>query len=128
MCSSRIADLTSPNLNQALRFKTNAMRGGTIEHIYFRDIRIGEVGAAVLQIDFYYDTGDKGPERPVVRNIQISNLTAKKARYALFLKGFPGAHIRDVRLENCSISGVREQNVVENVDGLTMDGVKINRI
>ncbi len=120
--------LSSPRLNQALRFKTNALRGGTIENVYFRNIEVGEVSDAVLQIDFYYDTGDKGPERPVVRNIQISNLTAKKARYALFLKGFPGAHIRDVRLENCSISGVREQNVVENVDGLTMDGVKINRI
>ena len=81
--------LSSPRLNQALRFKTNALRGGTIENVYFRNIEVGEVSDAVLQIDFYYDTGDRGPERPVVRNIQVSSLTAQKARHALFLKGFP---------------------------------------
>jgi polygalacturonase len=119
--------LSSPRLNQALRFKTNALRGGTIENIFFRNIVVGEVSDSVLQIDFYYDTGDKGPERPVVRNIQVSNLTANKAKYALFMKGFPNAHIRDIRLENCNITGVAEENVVENVDGLTMNQVKIAR-
>ena len=49
---------------------------------------------AVLQVDFYYDTGDKGPERPVVRNIWISGLNARKAKYALSLRGFPGDRIR----------------------------------
>jgi len=119
--------LSSPNLNQALRFKTNAVRGGTIENVYFRNIEVGEVSDSVLQVDFYYDTGDKGPERPVVRNIEVSNLTAKKAKYALFMKGFPNAHIRDIRLINCNIAGVAEENVVENVDGLTMTNVKISR-
>ncbi len=28
--------LNSPNLNEAFRFKTNAMRGGVIENAYFR--------------------------------------------------------------------------------------------
>lgn len=28
--------LSSPSLNQALRFKTNAMRGGVIERVFFR--------------------------------------------------------------------------------------------
>lgn len=41
-------DLSSPNLNQAMGLNINALRGGTIEHIYFRDIRIGEVSAAPI--------------------------------------------------------------------------------
>jgi polygalacturonase len=119
--------LSSSNLNQALRFKTNAMRGGTIENIFFRNIDVGEVSDSVLQIDFYYDTGDKGPERPVVRNIEIDNLTARKARHAFFMKGFPNDHIKDIRLKNCAISGVAEEDIVENVDGLTMNNVRIAR-
>jgi polygalacturonase len=119
--------LSSPNLNQALRFKTNAMRGGTIENVYIRNIEVGEVSDAVLQIDFYYDTGDKGPERPVVRNIEVSGLTAGKAKYALFMKGFPNAPIRGVRLDHCTINGVAEENVVEHVEGLVMDQVRIVR-
>ena len=59
--------LSSPNLNEALRFKTNAMRGGVIENVYFRNITIGEVSDAILQVDFYYQEGAKGPEHPVVR-------------------------------------------------------------
>ena len=45
----------------------------------------------------------------------------------LFLKAFPGAPIRNVRLANCTISGVAEENVLENVEGLTMDQVRITR-
>jgi polygalacturonase len=119
--------LSSPNLNQALRLKTNAMRGGTIENIYFRNIEIGEVADSVLQIDFYYDTGANGPERPVVRNVQVGGLTAKKAKYALYMRGFPNSPIRDVRLDRCSIAGVAENNVIEHVEGLVMNQVKIAR-
>lgn len=119
--------LSSPNLNQALRFKTNALRGGAIENVFFRNIEVGEVSDSVLRIDFYYETGDKGPERPLVRNIQIAKLTAKKAKYALYLRGFANDHIRDVRLEDCTIDGVAEENVVQNVDGLTLDRVAIRR-
>jgi polygalacturonase len=119
--------LSSPHLNQALRFKTNAMRGGTIEKVYFRDIKVGEVADAVVQVDFYYDTGAAGPERPVVRNIEISGLTAEKAKYALFMKGFANAPIRDVRLDDCSFGGVANENVIEHVEGLAMNQVSIRR-
>jgi polygalacturonase len=119
--------LSSPNLNQALRLKTNAMRGGVIENVYFRNIEVGEVSDAVLQIDFYYDTGDKGPEHPVVRNIQVSGLTARKAKYGLFMKAFPADPIRGVILDRFTIDNVAESNVIEHVEGLVMNQVKIGR-
>ena len=93
--------LDSPNLEQALRFKTNAMRGGTIEHIYFRNIRVGQVSNAVLQIDCLYEEGEKGPEKPVVRDIHIAKVTCQKSRYALQLRGFAASPIQDIHLEDC---------------------------
>ena len=119
--------LSSPDLKYALRFKTNAMRGGTIENVNFRNIEVGEVSDAVLAIDFNYETGAAGPEKPVVRNIEISELTAKKANYALYLRGFANAPIRDVRLDRCSISGVARDNVVEHVEGLVLNQVSITK-
>jgi hypothetical protein len=95
--------------------------------VYFRDIKVGEVADAVVQVDFYYDTGAAGPERPVVRNIEISGLTAEKAKYALFMKGFANAPIRDVRLDDCSFGGVANENVIEHVEGLAMNQVSIRR-
>jgi len=119
--------LSSPNLNQALRFKTNAMRGGTIENVYFRNMEIGEISDAVLQIDFNYEEGPNGPERPVVRNIDIRDVTCKKAKYALNLRGFANAPIRDVHLERCTFDNVAADNVIEHVEGLVQNSVKISR-
>src|SRR5262249_43959199 len=118
--------LSSPNLNQALRFKTNAMRGGTIEHIFFRDITIGEVSDAILQIDFTYEEGEAGPEHPVVRDIDIRNVTCQKSKYALQLRGFASSPIRDIRIENCAFSNIAMPNVLDHVDGLKLSKVKIN--
>jgi polygalacturonase len=118
--------LNSPNLNEALRFKTNAVRGGTIENAYFRNLQIGEISDAILQIDFYYEEGPKGPERPVVRNIDIRDVTCRKAKYALNVRGFPNAPIRDIRLERCTFEHVASQDVVENVQGLTFAEVSVN--
>jgi len=118
--------LNSPNLNEALRFKTNAVRGGTIENVYFRNLTIGEIADAILQIDFYYEEGPNGPERPVVRNIDIRDVTCKKAKYAVNVRGFANAPIRNVRLERCTFENVARPDVVENVEGLTMNEVKVN--
>jgi polygalacturonase len=118
--------LDSPNLNEALRFKTNAMRGGTIEHIFFRNIHIGQVSDAVLQIDFTYEEGEKGPERPQVHDIEIRGVTCRKSKYALQLRGFESSPIRDIRLENCDFNQIAEANVLDHVVGLKINNVKLN--
>lgn len=118
--------LDSPNLDQAFRFKTNAMRGGAIENVFFRNIRIGEIAHAVLQIDFNYEEGPKGPERPVVRNIDIRDVTCRKAEYGLNIRGFPNAKIRNVHMEHCTFEKVAKPNIVENVEGLSLAGVMMN--
>ncbi|MHC4545184.1 MAG: glycosyl hydrolase family 28 protein, partial [Planctomycetota bacterium] len=46
--------MDSPNLDRALRIKTNSVRGGFVENIYMRNVSIGQVGDAVLKINFYY--------------------------------------------------------------------------
>jgi polygalacturonase len=118
--------LNSPHLNEALRFKTNAMRGGFIEHIRFRNIAIGQVADAVLQIDFQYEEGEHGPERPIVRDIDIRHVTSEKSRYALQLRGFAASHIEDVHLEDCTFRNVAQPNIVQYVDGLKLTDVTID--
>jgi polygalacturonase len=118
--------LNSPHLNEALRFKTNAMRGGTIENVYFRNITIGEVSDAILQVDFYYQEGVKGPEHPVVRNIDIRDVTSGKSKYALQLRGFPDAPMNNIHFERCVFDNVTNPDIVENVKGLTLTEVKVN--
>lgn len=125
--------MSSPHLEQALRFKNNAVRGALIEDIFIRNIQITELYTGTsasrgmaLSIDFYYEEGPAGNHTPIVRNIDIRNVTASKANYALFLRGFPDDHIEDVRLYDCHFSEVQRPNVIEFVDRLAFFNVTLN--
>jgi polygalacturonase len=119
-------EMDSPNLERALRVKTNAMRGGRLEHIYARDLTVGELSDAVLQVDFHYEEGERGAFLPVVRDIEMRNVTSRKSAYGLYLRAFSTAPITDVRLQDCDFADVAKGNVVEHVRGLALARVRIN--
>ncbi|HEX8072337.1 MAG TPA: glycoside hydrolase family 28 protein [Pyrinomonadaceae bacterium] len=118
--------MDSPNLDRALRFKNNAARGGTLEHIYMRDVQVGQVADAVVSVDFYYEEGEKGKFTPVVRNVGVRNVRSGKSKYALYLRGFKHAPIADITVEDSTFDNVAKPNVVENVQSITMKDVRIN--
>ncbi len=118
--------MDSPNLNIALRFKNNALRGGNLENFYFRNIEVGQVRDAVITVDFNYEEGERGPFTPVVRNVVVNNLRSGKSARALDLQGFKTAPIHNVRLENCTFDNVAKENTVRNVQGLELRNVRIN--
>ena len=118
--------MDSPNLDRALRIKTNAMRGGVVEHIYMRNVQVGQVADAVVHVDFYYEEGLRGNFTPVVRNVEVQNVTSGKSNYGLYLRGFPTAPITGVRLVDCNFSNVASGNRIEEVQGLEMINVTIN--
>jgi len=118
--------MDSPHLDSAVRIKDNAMRGGLLEHIYARNIDVGQVALAGLSIDYNYEEGDKGNFTPIVRDVEIRNLKTKKAEYALYLRGFKNAPIYDISVVDCDFEGVAKPNVIENVKGLSLRNVIIN--
>ena len=118
--------MDSPVLDRALRFKNNAMRGGIIEHVHMRDCTIGEVSDAVLSMDLYYEEGRNGPFVPVIRDVEMRNVTSRKSRYALFMRAYEKSEISNVRIIDCTFDGVARGNVTEGVQRLVMDDVRIN--
>jgi polygalacturonase len=118
--------MSSPNLDRALRLKTNSVRGGTIEHVYMRDVTVGEVAEAVLTINFFYEEGDAGRYPPIVRDVELRNVTSRKSRHALLLRGYAHDPIRDVRVVDCAFDGVEKPDVLEGVADLTLRNVRIN--
>ena len=113
--------MDSPNLNRALRIKTNSVRGGFIENIFMRNVTIGEVSDAVLRINLFYEEGDTGKFPPIVRNIEMMNVTSRKSKYALYLRGYEHNPIRNVRILNCSFKNTLQPDVIENVEGLEIE-------
>ncbi len=118
--------LDSPNLDHALRFKNNAVRGGLIENIYFRNITVGQVAHAVLTVDFNYEEGAKGKFTPVVRNLSVDGLKSGKSPLALDVQGFENAPVYDIRLKDCTFENVERPAIVKNVSGLKLENVKVN--
>lgn len=116
--------MDSPHLDRVLRIKTNSYRGGITENVYARKITVGQVADAIVQIEFFYEEGEGGPFQPMVRNIVIEEVTCKKSQYALYLRGYKSAPIRDVRLRHCVFENVAKPDVIENVTGLSLDDVR----
>ena len=117
--------LDSADLWTALRVKNNASRGGKLENFYFRDITIGQVSRAVVEIDFNYEEGAKGGFIPVMRNYVVENLTCTTGNRAVDLQGLDNAPIYDVSIRNSSFGTVKNKSVVKNVRGLKLDNVTI---
>jgi len=118
--------LDSQNLDHALRVKNNAMRGGVLEKLHFRNLEVGQVAHAVITIDFNYEEGAKGAFTPVVRDYTVENLRSARSKHALDVQGLPTAPIFDLRLTNCTFDNVAEANIVKNVKDALLDNVKIN--
>ena len=118
--------MDSPNLDRALRFKNNAMRGGVLEHVYMRDCTVGQVADAVLSVDLYYEEGQQGAFTPVVRDVEMRNVTSKKSKYGLYMRAYPKSEISDVRIVDCRFDGVEKGNVTEGVQALTLRNLTMN--
>ena len=118
--------MDSPRLERALRFKNNAARGGIIERVAMRDVTIGQLAEAVVAADFFYEEGRNGNYKPVLRDVDVRNVTSKKSKYAFLLKGFAESPITDIRVSDCRFDGVESPDVVEGVKDLVLSNVVVN--
>lgn len=107
--------MSSPELERALRIKTNADRGGHIRDILFADIEVGVVRQAVLEIALDYGRVTGGANPPEVADISVHRVTAASAGCGLRLIGLAQAPIRRLHLRDCSFGAVTGPDVVEHV-------------
>ena len=118
--------MDSPNLDRALRIKTNSVRGGFVEHVYMRDVAVGQVAEAVVTVNLYYEEGDAGKFPPTVREIDVRNVTSGKSQYGLLLRGYAHTPMRGIRVTDCVFDNVARDDVIEGVTGLTLTNVRVN--
>lgn len=119
-------EMDSPNLDRAIRIKTNSIRGGVIENIYVRNIKVGQVSQAVLKINFMYEEGDAGNFTPIVRNVFLENVISEKSPHALWIKGYERSPITNVNLINCEFKNVEKGNILENYGEIKTENVILN--
>jgi polygalacturonase len=118
-------DMDSPNLERALRFKSNARRGGLVENVYMHNVQVGRVTEAILTVDHQYEEGTKGDFQPIVRNVVIENVTSKSSPRVMWIAGIPNGTIDNIRFVNCIFRGVETAEVVEHMGRFTFENVTI---
>lgn len=117
--------MSSPNLDRALRIKSNSRRGGVAENIYMRNVEIGDLAQAILHIDLFYDK-ETGDHPPKVRNIVMENVTSKNSPYALYIRSDESYPVENIVIEDCSFDGVSKGNLLEGYKEIEFRNVTIN--
>ncbi len=115
--------MDSPNLDRAFRFKSNARRGGIIENVFVRNVAVGRVAEAVITVDFMYEEGAHGTHPPVLRNVQLENVTSTASPRIFYLAGFEGAIIEGIRLRHCQFAGLEAAEYIQHAGGIELDDV-----
>lgn len=116
--------MDSPQLDRAIRIKTNSIRGGVVENIFVRNLRIGEVAESVLKVNFLYEEGDTANFTPVVRNVRLENIICEKARMPLYLVGYERSPVEGIELINCTFGGIKQPSVLRYVKDIRMSGIQ----
>ena len=123
---ARRCSVESPILYNALRIKTNAVRGGTVEHVYVRDMTVRLVGRAAIDVDLFYEEGKAGAFLPTVQFISVESMSVASCDVAFNLVGYEEAPLRNILLRGCTFTGVQHGYKVHHVDGFQAPGTFIN--
>jgi len=121
--------MDSPNLDRAIRLKTNSRRGGVIDGVYVRNIEVGQVKEAVLKLNMFYATysDQTGEFIPKIKNIWLENVTVKNGgEFGILAKGYEESPITNVTLRNVRIDKVENAFSLENVSNLKLIDTYIN--
>jgi hypothetical protein len=90
-----------------------------------RNVTVGDVADAVVRIYMFY-AGETGDNHPIVRNVQVRNVTSKKSKYGVLIEGEEDYPVENIRIEDCSFANVEKGNILKGVKGLQLINVKIN--
>jgi polygalacturonase len=121
--------MSSPNLDRAIRIKTNTKRGGSVENFYARNIKVGQVKEAFLKINLFYGIyGDQtGSYMPQIRNINLENITVEDGgKYGFLIDGYESDPVKDLLFKDIDIKKVEIPYSIKGAKGVTFINTIVN--
>ena len=121
--------MDSPNLDRAIRIKTNSKRGGTTEDIFVRNIEVGTVKECVLRVTMFYDIygSQVGNFIPAIRNISLENIKVKNGgKFGILADGYKESPIENITLKDVESAKVDSVYSLKNLKNLNFINTYIN--
>lgn len=125
----RNCQMDSPNLDRAIRIKTNTSRGGFVENVFVKDLQVGQVKEAVLKINTHYAiyANQEGEFMPSIKNIHLENVQVENGgKYGVLIRGREESLVKNVTLTNVSIKSTETPLSIENSEPVKFVNTTIN--
>ena len=109
-----------------IRFKTQPSRGGVVENITYRDMKLHETRQAFefnLEWRMVPPIAPPAQVLPVVRNVKIINVTGDVTAVGI-IHGLTDSPIRDIYFENCQITAQKGFRL-EHARNVDLSGLKL---
>lgn len=128
-----VTDCTMNGTDNGLRFKSTRSRGGIVENIRVRNIKMSNITGVAVLFDLYYMTKPKPGDpssfavdesTPQFRNFDIGDVTCEGAKTALQIRGLPEMPLHNIKLQNVSIKA-DTAGFVTDVDGVSFNNVNV---
>ncbi len=104
-------EMDSPNLDRVIRIKTSNCRGGIVENIFVRNVKVGVCREAVLRINLQYENREICDRSypPVVRNVLCENIVCNGSKLGVYFVGLEGSdNIYNIQVDNCEFNNVQK--------------------
>ncbi len=113
-----VSNCTFIGTDIGLRFKTTRGRGGLVENVYINNINMKDIVAEAILFDMYYMAKDPVPlpgekrvppkveilpvdeTTPQFQNFYVKNVVCNGAEKAIFIRGIPEMHVKNIKLED----------------------------
>lgn len=137
-----VSNCTFIGTDIGLRFKTTRGRGGVVENITIKDIWMKDIVGEAILFDMYYAAKDPIPlagekrelpkvefkpvdeTTPIFKNFHISNVFCNGAEKAIFIRGIPEMHVKDVVLENMVLQAKKGIDIQE-ATGISFKNIQV---
>jgi polygalacturonase len=107
-------------------FKANLDRGGVIENVHVRNIRVDHASHNLIRFQTDYHEFRGGNQPPVFRNFRIENVTCKEADTGIRVEGHVDSPITDVVIRNVTVEKAATPVEIHAHDQVELVDVVIN--
>lgn len=119
-----------------LRFKTARGRGGVVENIHIKNIRMKDIVHDAILFDMYYFMKPPKPNEKVVvppvteatpqfRNFFINNIVCNGAERGIFIRGLPEMSIKDIHLNDIVLKTNKGAELIE-ANNIDLNNIQLN--
>ncbi len=113
----------SPDLDMAMRFKSNPARGGFVEDIYLRNCTV-KTAKYGIHMTLRYGAGGarEGEHPPRMRNIEIRNSQfGALTKQPIFIEGYAATNqIKDVTIADCEFEAGNDTVTITNASRISI--------